>query len=66
MKKQDVIIDVWETEDHYEIVRVYLAYKPTGEHIPPDNTQSGGFFLYGIEDYYFEEWNVIDDYRCES
>ena len=38
MEKEQVIIDVWNTEDGYEIFRVYLAYKPLGEHIPPSNT----------------------------
>ena len=66
MKKQDVIIDVWNTEDGYEIKRVYLAHKPMGEFIEPDNTQNGGFFLYDIDDSYFKNWNVISDYRCQS
>ena len=66
MKKENVIIDVWNTEEGYEIIRVYLAYQKLGEYIPPNNTFNGGFFLYDIDDSYFKEWNVIDDYRCES
>ena len=65
MEKEKVIIDVWSTEDDYEIFRVYLAYKPMGEHIPPSNTSNGGFFLYDIDEDYLKEWDIVEDFRCE-
>ena len=65
MSKEQVVIDVWMTEDDYEIYRVYLAYKPTGVFEPPSNTSYGGFFLYDIDEKYFEDWEVVDDHRVE-
>jgi hypothetical protein len=66
MKKERVIIDVWNTEDGYEIFRVYLAGKSAGVHEPPNNTHNGGFFCYDIDEEYFEEWEVVEDYRTDN
>jgi hypothetical protein len=66
MKKERVIIDVWNTEDGYEIFRVYLAGKPAGIHEPPNNTYNGGFFSYDIDEEYFKDWIVVEDYRAEQ
>ncbi len=66
MEKEQVIIDVFETEDGYEYFRVYLAHKPIGEHIPPSNTSNGGFFLYNIDEDYIEEWDVVEDFRTQE
>jgi len=65
MEKEQVIIDIWNTEDGYQIYRVYLAYKPNGVFEPPSNTSDGGFFSYGIDEEYFEDWEVVKDYRKE-
>ena len=65
MSKEKVVIDVWMTEDNYEIYRVYLAYKQIGVFEPPSNTSDGGFFLYDIDEKYFEDWDVVEDYRVE-
>ena len=63
-KKEQVIIDVWNTEDGYEIFRVYLAFKPAGVYDPPSNTIDGGFFYYDIDEEYLEEWDVVEDFRA--
>ena len=65
MSKEQVVIVVWNTEDCYQIYRVYLAYKPNGVFEPPSNTSDGGFFLYDIDEKYFEDWDVVEDYRVE-
>mgnify|MGYP003115566888 CR=1 FL=1 len=65
MEKEQVVIDVWNTEDGYEIFRVYLAHKPNGVFDPPSNTCDGGFFIYNIDEQYFEDWEVVEDYRTE-
>ena len=66
MKKEQVVIDVWNTEDGYEIFRVYLAYKPIGVFEEPNNLHSGGFFVHDIEEDYLEDWDVVEDYRTEA
>ena len=65
MEKEKVIIDVWESEDGYELIRVYLAYKSLGEYIVPNNLHSAGFFLYDIDEDYLKEWDIVEDFRCE-
>ena len=65
-KKEKVIIDVWNTEDGYEISRVYLAYQEVGVHTPPNNTHNGGFFCYDIEDSYLKNWDIVEDFRSEQ
>tara|TARA_R100000152_G_C6537807_1_gene17109 strand:- start:116 stop:313 length:198 start_codon:yes stop_codon:yes gene_type:complete len=65
MSKEKVVIDVWNTEDGYQIYRVYRAYKPIGVFEPPNNTYDGGFFRYDIDEKYFKDWDVVEDYRVE-
>jgi hypothetical protein len=65
MEKEKVIIDVWDSEDGYELIRVYLAYKSIGEYIVPNNLHNAGFFLYDIDEDYLKEWDIVEDYRTE-
>ena len=62
MKKEQVVIDVWHTEEGYELFRVYLAHRPSGVYDPPSNCDSG-FFSYDIDEDYFDDWDVVEDYR---
>jgi hypothetical protein len=59
-KKERVIIDVYHTEDGYELIKVYTSCK--GQY-PPRNCDTG-YFMYDIDEEYFEDWEVVEDYRC--
>lgn len=60
MKKQKVIIDVYHTEDGYELIKVYTDCK---NQYPPSNCETG-YFMYDIDEEYFDDWEVVEDYRC--
>ena len=45
MEREQVIIDVFESEDGYEYFRVYLANKKIGEFIPPSNLNGEGILF---------------------
>ena len=47
--REKVVIDVWNTEDGYEIIRVYRKSSIAGLYNPPRNTIDGGFFYYDID-----------------
>ena len=64
--REKVIIDVWNTEDGYEIIRVYKKSSIAGLYNPPSNTNDGGFFYYDIPEEYFEDWDVVEDYRVSE
>ena len=59
-KKEKVIIDVYYTEDRYEVIKVYTACK---NQYPPSNCETG-YFMYDIDEEYFDDWEVVEDYRC--
>jgi len=59
--KERVIIDVYTTEDGYELIKVHTTCK--GKY-PPNNCDTG-YFLYDIDEKYFDDWEVVEDYRCE-
>jgi hypothetical protein len=67
MKKEKVIIDVFESEDGYEFFRVYLAHQKIGVYTPPSNLNGEGIFIYSehIDDDYLDEWDIVEDFRCE-
>ncbi len=58
--KEKVIIDVYTTEDGYELIKVYSANSK--EQYPPSNCDTG-YFLYDIDDYLMEDWDIVEDYR---
>tara|TARA_R100000808_G_scaffold17592_1_gene38820 strand:- start:620 stop:814 length:195 start_codon:yes stop_codon:yes gene_type:complete len=59
-EKERVIIDVYYTEDGFEVTRVHTA---DYNKYPPNNCGSGGFFLYDIAEDYLKDWEIVEDYR---
>ena len=59
--KEKVIIDVYTTEDGYELIKVYK--EDSKEQYPPSNCDNGYFFSGEIAEVFFKDWEVVRDYR---